>query len=153
MDESEFKDTHAQVNEQPCVFTKAVLRRCAGCSRAQRVFIAEREVVACKSPGAKQQCLQVLMTLRAKALFALRMTHLNEVLPHGKEIKVECGGLLGLRTALEGPGNEEQPVADIHGLLSAALAAHGGVENLPYGEMVKTITHFQARNRKPRGRS
>ena len=38
MEENEFKNTYADYNSNPCAFYKAVLRRCAGCSRAQKVF-------------------------------------------------------------------------------------------------------------------
>lgn len=144
MEENEFKSTYADYNNNPCAFYKAVLRRCAGCSRAQKVFIAEREAVACKSPGAQQRCKAVVQVMREKALFALKLTHLEGTLPHGKEIKVECGGLLGLQAAIH-PELESETVADIHGLLEAAAQKHGSTDALPYSEVVKFVVHYQSR--------
>ncbi len=147
MDEKEFKKTFRDVNEAPCVFAKAILRRCARCSRSQKLFIAEREAVACKSPGARQRCAEVLEVLHNKAIFALRLPHPEVMLPHGKELKVQCGGMLGLQQALL---DEEQPaevVEDIHDLLEEAVDDYGNVESLPYGEVVRGITSF-----KPRGK-
>ncbi len=100
MDEQEFKTAFYQVNERPCPFTKAVLTRCAGCSRAQKVLIAERESITCLSPAAHARCAALMPTWREKALFALKLTHVADKLPHGKEIKVQCGGLRGLSDAL-----------------------------------------------------
>jgi len=144
VEENEYKSTYADYNSNPCAFYKAVLRRCAGCSRAQKVFIAEREAVACKSPGAQQRCKEVVQVMREKALFALKLTHLEGTLPHGKEIKVECGGLLGLQAAIH-PELQSETVADIHGLLDEAVARHGSTETLPYSEVVKFVVHYQSR--------
>lgn len=147
MDEKEFKKTFRDVNGAPCVFAKAILRRCARCSRSQKLFIAEREAVACKSPGARQTCAEVLEVLHRKATFALRLPEPQLVLPHGKELKVQCGGMLGLQQALRGESEMAEVVDDIHDLLQNALGDFGDAEALPYGEVVKGVTHF-----KPRGK-
>lgn len=147
MDEKEFKKTFRDVNEAPCVFAKAILRRCCRCSRSQKLFIAEREAVACKSPGARQRCLEVKEQLHEKAIFALRLPHPETVLPHGKELKVQCGGMLGLQQALREEEQLAEVVDDINGLLESAIEDFGSVEALPYSEVVRGISTF-----KPRGK-
>jgi len=147
MDETEFKKTFRDVNGSPCVFAKAILRRCAGCSRSQKLFIAEREAVACKSPGAHQRCREVLTQLHDKAMFALHLHHPEQVLPHGKELKVQCGGLLGLQQALHAAETTAAMVDDINALLEQAISEHDDFDNLPLGEVVKSVTAF-----KPRGK-
>lgn len=147
MDEKEFKKTFRDVNDAPCVFAKAILRRCARCSRSQKLFIAEREAVACKSPGARQTCAEVLDVLHQKATFALRLPQPTLVLPHGKELKVQCGGMLGLQQALHEQSDTAEVVEDIYDLLQNAISDYGNVDTLPYGEVVKGITRF-----KPRGK-
>ena len=142
MDEKQFKATYSEVNGLPCAFAKAILTRCCRCERSQRLYIAEREAVACKSPGAHQQCTEVLEAFRRKALFALRMTHLEEKLPHGKEIKVQCGGVLGLKSALN-PDGEDQP--DIHATIERSMRVYGEINAFPYTEIVKHITTYKAR--------
>lgn len=148
MDEKEFKKAFKDVNDAPCVFAKAILRRCCQCSRAQKLFLAEREAVACKSPGARQRCAEVLEVLHGKAIFALRLSHAESVLPHGKELKVQCGGMLGLQQALLPERTEAETVDDINGLLEEAIKDYGSVEALPYGEVVKGITSFQPRGKR-----
>jgi hypothetical protein len=145
MDEKEFKATYRDYNDRPCVFAKALLSRCAGCSRAEKLNIAEREAMACNSDAAWQQCQVLLPLLRNNALFALRLTHIEGPLPHGKEIKVQCGGLLGLRAALEPAA--EGPVTDVYSLVAAAAADFGGLQSLPYGELVKVVVSYQPRKR------
>jgi hypothetical protein len=141
MDETEFRNTQAQLNARPCAFGKAILVRCCSCSRAQKVLLAEREEIACLSPGAHARCAEAVATLREKALFALRMTHLESALPHGKEIKVECGGALGIQAALGIPG----PVEDLHELMETALDRYGTLDDLPYSEIMKSVVGYQAR--------
>ncbi len=148
MDEKEFRKTFKDVNDAPCIFAKAILRRCCNCSRAQKLFLAEREAVACKSPGARQRCAEVLAQLHEKAIFALRLPHAESVLPHGKELKVQCGGMLGLQQALLPEQADSQTVEDINGLLENALKDYERVESLPYTEVVKGITSFQPRNKR-----
>lgn len=145
MDENEFKAAYASVNDRPCVFGKALLRRCADCSRARRLHIAEREAIACQSPGAQARCARFHDSLQEKSLFALHLTHADGQLPHGKEMKVECGGLLGLQGTLEDGDAVELRVSDIHGLLDRALAQFQDLTALPYGEIVKSVVHYSYR--------
>ena len=146
MDENEFKKTFRSVNNAPCIFARAILRRCCACSRSQKLFIAEREAVACKSPGGRQRCEEVLEVLRDKATFALKLSHIDYPLPHAKELKVQCGGMLGLEASL----NQQRGgvVAVIHQLLENALAEYGAAETLPYPEVVRAITAYQSRKKR-----
>ncbi len=146
MEENEFKKTYRTVNNAPCIFAKAILRRCCACSRSQKLFIAEREAVACKSPGGRQRCEEVLEVLRDKATFALKLSHIDSPLPHAKELKVQCGGMLGLEASLTQQGSEV--VGDIHQLLEKAFAQYGAAETLPYTEVVRTITAYQSRKKR-----
>lgn len=146
MDEDEFKSAYEEVNDAPCAFAKAVLRRCCGCSRAQRVYIAEREAVACKSPRGLQRCTQVLDRLRHNSLFALRLTHIEGSLPHAKEMKVQCGGLLGLQSALSPGHTVAATVEDINGLIQKAIEHYESLDRLPYREIVKHVTTYQVRH-------
>ena len=146
MDENEFKKTFRTVNNAPCIFAKAILRRCCGCSRSQKLFIAEREAVACKSPGGRQRCEGVLEVLRDKATFALKLSHIDYPLPHAKELKVQCGGMLGLEASLTQQSGEV--VDDIHQLLEQAFEQYGAADSLPYTEVMRAITAYQSRKKR-----
>lgn len=144
MEENEFRSTYHAVNERRCVFEKTILSRRANCEFARRFCIAEREGVSCGHGEAQARCRLMLDTMRRNALFALRLTHLQGQLPHGKEIKVQTGGLLGLHSLMH-PHNGEQAVANINGLIEDAAARYGDLQSLPYDEIVRSIVHFQPR--------
>lgn len=148
MDEIEFKTAHSSVNDLPCAFGKAVLRQCCGCQRSEKLFIAEREVIGCKSPGAQPRCKELLENLRKNAAFALKLTSIEGSLPHNKEVKVQCGGMLGLQTALYPGKSVYTRVNDIYALLDQAVEHFGSVAELPYTEIVKSVAGFQAREKR-----
>lgn len=146
MEEDEFRNTYHAVNEQRCVFEKTILSRRAGCEFGKRFCIAEREGVACRHSEAHQRCKELLDTMRHNALFSLRLTQLEDQLPHGKEIKVQTGGLIGLQRILAADQTDDA-IGDINGLLEQALSRFGGLQSLPYDEIVRSIVHFEPRRR------
>ncbi|MCW8826549.1 MAG: hypothetical protein OQK78_09000 [Gammaproteobacteria bacterium] len=145
MDETEYKETYKKVNEIPCTFSKAILRRCCGCRHAQKLLLAEREAMACLSVEGQLRCEKLLPLLRQKAAFALKLTHIDGKLPFGKEIKVQCGSMLGLQQELEANPVQEPKVEDIYNLIDQAEAFYDSINNFPFNEMVRTISHFKAR--------
>lgn len=151
MDEQEFRSTYHAVNGLRCVFEKSILSRRSQCSHCARFHLADREGAACDSLPSRQRCLDLLTRLREKAIFALRITHLEGELPHAKEIRVQTGGLLGLQRALApDPAPERDHVEDINGLVTHALLRHGDLESLPYPEIMQAVVHFEGRPRRKR---
>ncbi len=148
MDEQEFQQARETLNQCPCPFEKALLSSRCGCAQFQRLNIAEREAAACISPTAQQQCAELLEQLYQNARFALKQTHLDGQQPHGKAMKVQCGGLLGLQTVLDSQGAVTQPpppVKDINALVTQTLEKFGEFSELPYFEIVKFISNYQVR--------
>ncbi|HSJ47584.1 MAG TPA: hypothetical protein VLA26_01945 [Gammaproteobacteria bacterium] len=149
MDEQEFRSTYHAVNGLRCVFEKSILSRRSQCSRCTRFHLADREGAACSSPAAQNRCLDLLIRLREKAIFALRITHIEGELPHAKEIRVQTGGLLGLQRALT-PDTTPDTIEDIDALISAVLLRHGDLESLPYPEIMQAVVRFEGRPRRKR---
>jgi len=150
MDENEFRNVYETVNDLRCVFEKAVLTRMFACRNLVRMNIAEREAAGCADPAAQRQCDELLDRTRRNASFALRVTHVSGPLPHAKELKVQCGGLLGLQTCLEERPPDPSGVDDIHGLVERARRRFGGLERLPYQELIRSVSDFQGRRRRSR---
>jgi hypothetical protein len=142
--EDAYRDARMRLNPTPCAFEKAVLARCVACELADKHLLAERETINCHDPEAQRTCTELRQALRAHAAFSLKITSLNAPVPHGKEIRAQCGGLKGLQQALN--GTEE--VADTRKLVLDALAQYGDLESLPYAEIVQTISHFNIRRRR-----
>ena len=141
--EDAYRDARKSVNPTPCAFEKGVLARCIACSKAEKHLLAERETVNCADAAAQARCLDLKTLLRGHSAFALKIPRMGAPLPHAKELKIQCGGLKGLQKSLSG----DETVTDAFGLIEQAVQQHGGLDNLPYSEIVQGVVHFEARRR------
>lgn len=146
MDQDTFRRSYREINERACVYEKSLLTRQCGCSQANKVCIAEREGVHCVSDQAQTQCIELLERLRKQARFALKSNDEKGVLPHGKAMRLQVGGLRGLFLALN-PDSEEPPkcIDDVYDLINRAKEAFGGLENLPYQTLIQQVAAYQGR--------
>lgn len=145
MDEPAFMHALDSINPKPCAFGKVILSRHCACTKALKVYAAEREMVACSVEVEREQCGELLDLLRQNSAFALKLIHVNPPLPHGPEMRVQCGGLQGLQ--LEVDGAEE--VADISALIAAAKLKFGALEDLPYSKIVQSVASCEIRKKRP----
>jgi hypothetical protein len=143
MDETAYRQTRRAAIDHPCPFEQALLTRCAACALEQRRHIAEREAVACVDAEARAACTALLGLLRRNAAFALHRVRQEERLTHAQEMKVQCGGLAGLQQALTGADT----VDDVSALMRAARRSRGGLEDLPWSEIVQSVAAWQPRRR------
>ena len=141
--EDAYRDARKSVNPTPCAFEKGVLARCISCSKGEKHLLAERETVNCIDPAAQARCTELKTLLRGHSAFALKIPRIGAQLPHAKELKIQCGGLKGLQTAVAG-GDQ---VEDVYTLIETAIAAHGSLEGFPYSDIVQGVVHFEARRR------
>jgi hypothetical protein len=146
VDESAFRQVLHSADPQACPFGKAILARCCACSLSRRQAIAEREVVSCTRAAVREQCCELYELLRRNSWFALKPVHAGEPLTHANNMKVQCGGLRGLQQALDATGE----VGDVAALVEAARQKFGGLEELPYSQIIQSVAAFQLR--KPHGR-
>ena len=159
MDEEEFKRLKASVTAIGCPFEKSIQQRRCDCVQASRFNIGERESISCSRREAADRCRAFLEALREKSGFALGRRGVPAILPYAKSMQVQLGGLAGLAEALEngtdggrrgggfsspGPGGA---LRDISALLDAAEARYGGVEGLPYSEIMRVLVHTRVRRR------
>ncbi len=150
VEEDKFRATYKRINERMCVFEKAILSRRCACLCATRFYLADREGVACDSAPAHRRCLRLIVLLRENAKFALKLKAIDGELPHGKELKIQNGGLLGLQRVLR-PDLSADTVVDVAGLATLGERTYGSLEELPYREIVKTVVAFEGR-RRPRSK-
>lgn len=143
MDETTYHATRQQINPLPCVFEKALLCQAAVCEAAQRLSLAEREMVACREPVARASCGQLLNLLRANSAFALKVKDTQCILPHAMMMKVQCGGLTGLRDLLDPEGH----APDVLRLVRRAQEEYAALDDLPFSQIVQGVAHWQIRKR------
>lgn len=148
MDQDAYRRTYREINERPCVYEKSLLARYCGCSQSKKVCIAEREGVHCVSDEAQAQCNELMGNLRQQARFALKSNDAKGVLPHGKAMRLQVGGLRGLFQALH-PDTAEIPhsIDDVFGLLSLARETFDGLEHLPYQILIQQVAAYRGRVR------
>jgi hypothetical protein len=145
MDETSYQQARQQLNPLPCVFEKALLCQAAACEAAQRLMLAERVMIACRAPLERVACGQLLTLLRQNAAFALKVKDAQRILPHALTMKLQCGGLVGLKDLLD----PEAVAPDVLKLVRLAMAQYGALENLPFSRIVPGISHWQLRKRAP----
>lgn len=143
MDETAYTSARGEINRLPCVFEKALLSRCVVCELSMRHLLAERETVACTDPLARAACGQLAGLLREKSAFALKLTATARILPHAMVMKIQCGGLTGLRDVLD----PEAPAPDVQRLVRKAQAEYGALDALPFSRIVQGVSHWQGRKR------
>lgn len=132
MDESAFRQSMAAVIERPCSFEKAILARCVSCACAERMQIAERELVSCQTLASLCRCRELHLHLRRAFAFALGKPDVSAPLPHAQEKRVQCGGLQGIQHVL----NDTPEVENVDALLDGVLQQWGSLEDIPYSEVV-----------------
>ena len=152
MDQDAFRRTYREVNEVYCAFEKSVLTNECRCSQAERFCIAEREGVHCRSEERQTRCLKWLELLREQARFALRTEEQRKLLPHGKAIRLQVGGMRGLMKVLKGSESGTTSVDDVDGMLAEAENHFDALENAPFSEIMREVAAYQVRKRSRRRR-
>lgn len=148
MDENEFRLTYHTMNPQRCAFEKAILTRRYHCEHLIKHNIAEREAAACADKQACDLCGNLLAQLRQNSRFILQESN-PKALAHAKEMKIQCGGLQGLR-ALVDPENAPAEVDNIYGLIQQLLEKFTTLTALPYTLLLPYIARFEGRRKRLR---
>jgi hypothetical protein len=143
MDESAFRHAKGEINRLPCVFERALLAKHAVCEYAVRHQIGERETIACAQPPARVLCGELNGLLREKSAFALRLTDTVRILPHAMLMKIQCGGLNGVRDLLDA----DAVAPNVQHLMRLAQERHGELADLPFTEIVKGVSAWKGRRR------
>ena len=141
MDEIAFRHIREEVNRLPCAFERALLARRAVCDLAVRHQIAERESIACAQSEAHAACSQMSGLLREKSSFALGLTATRRILPHAMIMKIQCGGLDGLKALLDPAAS----TPDAGRLVRLATERYGDPGALPFSEIVQGVAAWKAR--------
>jgi hypothetical protein len=129
-----------------CVFAKALLSRSSACELAARRHLGERELIECSSPVARLNCGTLAALLHERARFALRLPAPGHPLMHAQALRLHCGGLQGLRRALDAERT------DVHSMVVLAQERHGSLTALPWDEIVREIIGWLPRvRRRPSG--
>ena len=148
MEESEYKSTYSEIASIRCEFEKALTNNKARCSYSRHFWLADREGYACAYQEASDKCRLLLATLRANSRFILKLPQAGDRLPHNMEIRVQAGGLDGIRRLFTIA--QQAQIDDIQALIAQAETEFGGLDRLPYDRIVQSISRYQGRRSKKR---
>ncbi|MDQ1363176.1 MAG: hypothetical protein QG652_1037 [Pseudomonadota bacterium] len=109
--------------------------------------LADRHGYGCESPLAQQQCASLLNHLRRQTRFIFKLAEIDGPLPHNKEIRVQTGGLTGLRKLLD-DNADASPIADVSQVVQQAIAKFGSIENIPCATLMQFISAVQTPRRR-----
>lgn len=141
MDERQLRTMRQANKPLPCVFERALLCQAAVCEAARRMAIAEREAIACEDPLTRASCGELLALLRRNSAFALKLKNTERILPHAMNMKIQCGGLHGLKEVLD----PEAPAPHVRALIQRALSEYGALEKLPFSRIIQGVAHWRIR--------
>lgn len=151
MEEDEYKSVYNEIAKIRCVFEKALTNNQCKCRYSRHFWLADREGYACKSDEMASICRYLLEKLRENSRFYLKTHSVGSQLPHNADIRVQVGGLRGLRSAMS--AEDTAPlIADIRALVEQAMVRYKSLDKLPYSEIVQSIASYQGRSRSRRGR-
>lgn len=151
MEEDEYKATYNEIAANRCVFEKALTNNLCRCRLSKHFWLADREGYACESTKDADKCGYLLGSLRESSRFSLKLSAVGAQLPHNMEIRVQVGGVRGLRAVLCAE-NGDHMVADIKQLVELAETRYTNLQALPYNEIVKYVASFQGRTRRKKSR-
>ena len=173
-DEDAFRLRRQAALDHFCPFERALLARCVACSRARTVLLAEREAIGCDAQTPSERCHDFRERLRTAARFALRADP-SKPWPFSQEIRLQCGGLIGLSEALDADADADADadidadvdadavaaaavadvvqgpsVADVDALVQRALQRYREFDALPWSRIIRAVTRYVPRRRAPR---
>ncbi len=142
MDETHFRQRLQALQRNLCPFYKAILSACVACTRADRVQIAEREIVVCGAAASHARCQELHGHLRHNFSFAVGTLHDEVPLPHAQEMRIQCGGLRGLGAVLAA----DPEVKDVDALLDHILRGTGSLGEIDFSAVVHAAhVHYRGR--------
>jgi hypothetical protein len=138
-----------------CCFAITLIKEDFSCEHAQMVARRAGPDAACASESASQRCQQLYYELKAVGLPAFDAEDDLLKTPASVFSKIQFGGLLGLVKILpkddlnvSNGTNEIARVENIHQLLEQAVAHFNTVNNIPYPELVPTMTAYKIKRKR-----
>lgn len=143
MDEAAYRQTLQATHPLLCPFGKALFSACVACSQAGRMNLAERELIVCRKTELQTRCVSMHDALRHNFGFAIHTLHDEAPIPHGQEMRIQCGGLRGLQDVLRG----DAEVTDVDGLMRAVMQRWPEEGDIPFSEVVHAARlHYKGRH-------
>jgi hypothetical protein len=116
-----------------CAFAAPITTGRAACSAAVEVVRRGGAEYDCDRADAHARCLDLIGGLKLAGLAAFGVEDDLTQTPHSVLVKIQTGGLVGLRRLLDAGSDSDAPVADVAVLAEQVVAAYGGAAEIPFG--------------------
>lgn len=146
MDEVEFKQTLGEVRDRPCVFQRPILQGRCACRHGHKLFVAEREIIACDSINEFKECSNFMTILKKKAAFVLQLEDPEAPIPYAKAIKLQVGAIVGLKQIMGIP--EQFDVPDVSDAIADSKHYFHELDNIPYEKLFASIRETRRKREK-----
>lgn len=135
-----------------CEMEKALITSTARCRHASSFELGERLGYECRDASCAGLCRSWLQHLRSHSRFLFAGKHQKgQPLTNHQEIRLQCGGVIGL-AAIAGEPVNPPPVTDISSLLNTITRAYGDIAEIPLQQVVTAIAAFDPRPHRRRSR-
>jgi hypothetical protein len=136
------------MEEHKCAFSNTLVTGQFGCEKGAQVTRRGGPDVACTSDEAHQQCEMLFQKMKQAALPAFGVEDDLLSMPHSVLVKIQFGGLLGLRRLQGDSAGESAVIKNIHGLVGEAIGKHGGLDAIPCPAFVEDMTSYRLKRRR-----
>ena len=149
-------DTHSYgkyMTDLICPFSAPLVKKDFACSNAQEIIRRGGAEIACQQLPAHSVCQALHNSIKAASLSAMDLEDDLLSLPHNILLKIQYGGLLGLRDVTQGDTNQgdvqsSQGIDDVAALVSAASAKFSSLENIPMQPVCETVIDYKVQRRR-----
>ena len=135
--------------EQICPFGSTLVTETCHCVHAEQVVRRGGAEIVCQTEAAYVRCTELFQHLKNVALPEFEVEDDLTTMPHSVLQKIQFGGLLGLQQLITGQVTDT--IVDIADLLDALESKYGTLEELPYNDLVSSITEYKLKRRRGRG--
>jgi len=134
------------VERAHCPFRKTILGGSCECRLSRLAHLPTGCSVICQSEEAFARCEELLDKLINVSQFVLQYVEGTDTFTHGKLLKVQHGGLLGLVQLLENADVDK--VSDINGLVDRLLETYQTLDDVPYQQILTNIEAYSIKRRR-----
>jgi len=134
-----------------CSFAITLIKDDFACEQAQMVTRRSGPDTACASELGSQRCQQLYDELKAVGLPAFDAEDDLLKTPASVFSKIQFGGLLGLAKIIAKASSNESNIVrveNIYQLLEQAVIRYESLSNIPYPELVDTMTAFKIKRKR-----
>lgn len=131
-----------------CPFQTPIIAGDFACRQGKAVTARIGPQIHCRSEESLEICHRIYEQLKSFGLLALGMKDDLSTTPHKCYLKVQYGGLIGLKQLSSENNDLDKGIEDISQLIQSVTHRGSNIENLPYQDLVPYIQAHELKKRR-----